>query len=76
MLSENQTCTKPWLPFCVAFAPFPLRRLGPVLYGKPLFLWEVLLFLQDLLYESTVFSHQEIRGKRRREMVDLNSVHV
>ena len=48
--------------------PFSLRGIGPfpVLENPPVpptFLWEVLLFLQDLLYESTVFPHQEI-GKR------------
>ena len=44
--------------------------------GKSRFLQEVPLSLQDLLYESTVFSHRALGGKRRREMVDLNSVHV
>ena len=53
---ENQTCTKLWLLFCVAFAPLSLGgvALFPVQENLP-FLWEVLLFLHDLLYESTVF---------------------
>ena len=41
---------------CRLRPPFSLRGLGP--FPAPdnaLFLWEVLLFLQDLLYESTVF---------------------
>ena len=42
---------------------FP-KRSSPFRYRKtPHFLWEVLLFVQDLLYESTVFPHQETGGK-------------
>ena len=45
--------------------PFPQRGIGafPVPENPP-FLWEILLFLEDLLYESTLFLHQEIGGKR------------
>ena len=56
----------------------PFSRRGICRFPVPenaLFLWEILLFLQNLLYESTVFPHREIGGKRWREMVDLNSVH-
>ena len=57
----------------------PFSRRGICRFPVPenaLFLWEVPLFLQNFLYESTVFPHREIGGKRWREMVDLNSVHV
>ena len=66
-----------WLPFCVAFAPLcPELNLPFSSTRKLPFLWEVLLFLQDLLYESTVFLHRKIGGKRWCEMVTLNLVHV
>ena len=35
--------------------PFSLRGIGPFpVPENPPFLWEILLFLQDVLYESTV----------------------
>ena len=56
---ENQTCTKSWLAL-----PFPCGELALFWHRKtPLFLWEVPLFLQDLLYESAVFIYREIEGK-------------
>ena len=57
VFSENQTCTKLWLPFRVALLA-PFSRRGICLFPVPenaLFQWEVILFLQNLLYESTVF---------------------
>ena len=50
---------------CRLHPPFPQAELELFRYRKiPLFfLWEVLLFLQDLLYESSVFPHKEIGGK-------------
>ena len=64
----------PSAPFSLrGISPFPVPENPPL---PPPFLWEVLVFLQDLLYESIVFSHREIRDKRWRETVDLNSVHV
>ena len=60
---------------CRLRPPSPLEKLALFQYWKTPF--PVLLFPQDLLYESTVFPHREIGGKkRRREMVALNSVHV
>ena len=52
--------------------PLFLRGIGPfqVPENAP-FLWEVLLFLEDLLYESTVVPHREIGDKMQREIADL-----
>ena len=60
----EQTCTELWLPFCVAFAPFSRRGMCPCpVLQNPLFLWEVLLFLQNLQHKSTVFpTRKYIRG--------------
>ena len=65
-LRENQTCTKSWSPFCIAFAPpllFPQGELALFRYRKTTFFCGKSLFPQDLLYESTVFPHQETWGK-------------
>ena len=55
--------------FVSPLPPFSLRGIGPFQLPEnapfpPPFLWEVLLFLQDLLYESTAFPHRELGGKR------------
>ena len=67
VIRENQTYTESWLPFCVAFAPLFPRGIGPFpvpeKFQFPL-LWKALLFLQDLLHESTVFPHQETTGQK------------
>ena len=57
---ENQTCTTSWLPFYFAFAP-PFARGNCLLSSTrgPPFLWELLLFLQDPMRESTLFPYQE-----------------
>ena len=68
-LRESQT---------VVFAPlFPKGNLPFSGTGKPpLSLSEVLLFLQNLQHESTVFPYQERGGKTGREMAALKLVHV
>ena len=44
---------------------FPEGELAVVpVPENALFLWEVILFLQNLLYESTVFPHREFGGKK------------
>ena len=64
--------------FVSPLPPFSLRGTGPLPVPENLpFLWEVLLLLQDHLYESIVFSPTgQLGGEPWREMVDLNSVHV
>ena len=55
LFRENQTCTKLWSPCRVAFAP--LFSKGNLLFsgtGKRHVSMEILLILQNLLYESTV----------------------
>ena len=45
----------------------PFSRRGFCRFPVPenaVFLWEVILFLQNLLYESAVFTHREFGGKR------------
>ena len=50
---------------CRLSPPSPYGELAIFWYWKTPFPWEeVLLFLQDLLYESTVFPHQEREGQR------------
>ena len=51
-------------------ALFQCRKTNP-------FLWEVLPFLQDFLYESTAFPDREIVSKKRWcKLAALNSVHI
>ena len=62
---DNQTRAKLWLPFRVAFA---------LLFCACM--WEDLLFLQDLQFESAVSPTRKEGGKTRLEVVALNLVHV
>ena len=49
---------------CRLRPPFPEGELALFRYtGNPLFLWEVLLFLQNLQHESPVIHYQDIGGK-------------
>ena len=68
---ENQTCTKLWLPFCVTFAPFappppPGKWHFPPTGKPPCFLWQVQVFLQDLLCESTIFPRPGSKGQKAK----------
>ena len=72
--SGNQTCTKSWLPFCVA--PFPLRGIGPSDTGNP----PLSVGSPTTSIGSPAWVHcfppPGNWGKRWHEMVALNSVHV
>ena len=47
------------------FAPLsPMRNWPASGTGEPPSLWEALLFVQDLLYESTVFPHRRKHNQR------------
>ena len=62
---ENQTCTKSWSPFWAAFAPLCPRGVDPLVFRcwKPRFLWEVIVFLQNVCMNALFSPIRKWRAK-------------